>query len=161
MYSARRELLCRTVCFIKRLSKAKPPFDILRFDIRHSAVCCSGHLKFHTRGSGFGFAVNPEPLNLEPLNGYALSIFLIPYLIMSTTGTDLVSENLIYCGIALIGFERLRRSLDARYWLLDTGCWILDTGYSILVAGLWSLATGHWMLDARYWLLASGIRQKA
>ena len=65
-----------------------------------------------------------------------------------------MSENLIYCGIALIGFERLRRSLDARYWLLDTG-------YSILVAGLWSLATGHWMLDARYWLLASGIRQKA
>jgi len=31
MYSARRELLCRTVYFIKRLSKAKPPFDILRF----------------------------------------------------------------------------------------------------------------------------------
>ena len=38
MYSARRELLCRTVYFKKRLSKAKPPFDILRFDIRYSAV---------------------------------------------------------------------------------------------------------------------------
>ena len=31
MYSACRELLCRTVYFKKRLSKAKPPFEILRF----------------------------------------------------------------------------------------------------------------------------------
>ncbi len=29
MYSACRELLCRTVYFKKRLSKAKPPFEIL------------------------------------------------------------------------------------------------------------------------------------
>ena len=39
MYSACRELLCRTVYFKKRLSKAKPPF------LRNSAVRCSGHLK--------------------------------------------------------------------------------------------------------------------
>ena len=44
MYSARRELLCRTVYFKKRLSKAKPPFDILRFDIRYSAVRCSNYV---------------------------------------------------------------------------------------------------------------------
>ena len=37
-----------SVYFKKRLSKAKPPFDILRFDIRYFAVRCSGHLKFHT-----------------------------------------------------------------------------------------------------------------
>ncbi len=37
-----------SVYFKKRLSKAKPPFDILRFDIRYSAVRCSGHLWFHT-----------------------------------------------------------------------------------------------------------------
>jgi hypothetical protein len=30
-----------SVYFKKRLSKAKPSFDILRFDIRHSAVRCS------------------------------------------------------------------------------------------------------------------------
>jgi hypothetical protein len=53
MYSACRELLCRTVYFKKRLSKAKPPFDILRFDIRYSAVLCSGHLKLHMRVPGF------------------------------------------------------------------------------------------------------------
>ena len=34
--------------YIKRLSVAKPPFDILRFDIQHSAVRCF---------------LNPEPLN--------------------------------------------------------------------------------------------------
>jgi hypothetical protein len=34
------------VYFKKRLSKAKSHFDILRFDIRYSAVRCSGHLKF-------------------------------------------------------------------------------------------------------------------
>jgi hypothetical protein len=39
MNSACRELLCRTVYFIKkRLSEAIPHFDILRFDIRYSAV---------------------------------------------------------------------------------------------------------------------------
>ena len=38
MYSACRELLCRTVYFKKRLSKAKPSFEILRFNIRYSAV---------------------------------------------------------------------------------------------------------------------------
>ncbi len=53
-----------------------------------------------------------------------------------------MSENLIYCGIALIGFERLRRSLDARYWLLDTGCWPLVTGNWSLDAGLWYKAEG-------------------
>ena len=74
---------------------------------------------------------------------------------MSTTGTDLVSDNLICCGIALTGFERLRRVLDARFS-------ILDTRFSILVAGLWSLVTGHWsarrptLLVTRYLLLVSG-----
>jgi hypothetical protein len=33
------------VYFKKRLSKAKPSFDILRFDIRYSAVRCYGQLK--------------------------------------------------------------------------------------------------------------------
>ncbi len=42
----RRDVFC---LFKKRLSKAKPSFDILRFDIRYSAVRCSGHLKFHIR----------------------------------------------------------------------------------------------------------------
>ena len=79
-------------------------------------------------------------VNLETLNGNALSIFLITYLIMSTTGTDLMLDNLICSGIALTGLELLHRSLDA-------GCWMLDTGY-------WSLATGRWMFD-------TGIRQKA
>jgi len=37
MYSACRELLCRTVYLKKGLSKAKPPFEILRF-----AVHCDG-----------------------------------------------------------------------------------------------------------------------
>ena len=108
-----------------------------------------------------------ERMNHEPLNRQALSIFLIPYLIMSTTGTDLMSDNLICCGIALIGFERLRRSLDtgcwmldtgysildARYWSLDAGCSILDTRYSILDAGCWILDTGCSMLDAGYSML--------
>jgi len=31
LYSARRELLCRTVYFKKSLSEANPSFDILRF----------------------------------------------------------------------------------------------------------------------------------
>ncbi len=69
---------------------------------------------------------------------------------MSTTGTDLVLENLIYCGIALIGFERSRRSLDARYWSLASGHWQLVTGY-------WLLASGCWILDARYWILVAGL----
>ena len=68
---------------------------------------------------------------------------------MSTTGTDLVSDNLICCGIALIGFERLRRSLD-------TGCWMLDTGYSILDAGCWMLDTGYSILDTGCWMLDTG-----
>ena len=34
-----------SVFFKKRLSKAKPPFDIIRFDIRYSAVRCSGAVK--------------------------------------------------------------------------------------------------------------------
>jgi hypothetical protein len=33
-----------SVYFLKRLSEAKPHFDILRFDIRYSAVRCSIHL---------------------------------------------------------------------------------------------------------------------
>ena len=33
MYSACRELLCRTVYFLKGLSAAIPSFEILRFDI--------------------------------------------------------------------------------------------------------------------------------
>ncbi len=43
MNSACRELLCRTVYFKIRLSNAKPPFDILRFDILRFAFpwfCC-------------------------------------------------------------------------------------------------------------------------
>jgi hypothetical protein len=52
MYFARRELLCRTVYFIKKseqpTAQAKPSFEILRFDIRYSAVRCF---------------VNPKPLN--------------------------------------------------------------------------------------------------
>jgi len=56
--------------FRNRLSKAKPPFDILRVDIRYSAVRCSDYLNFHVRvpgfrGPGYGFD-NPEPLNPEP-----------------------------------------------------------------------------------------------
>jgi len=59
-----------SVYFIKRLSKAKPPFDILRFDIRHSAVrfprgsavdrsrlqrnSLFGHAESHTRVEGKG-----------------------------------------------------------------------------------------------------------
>jgi hypothetical protein len=35
-----------SVYFKKRLSKTKPSFDILRFDIRYSAVRCSGQLRF-------------------------------------------------------------------------------------------------------------------
>jgi hypothetical protein len=61
---------------------------------------------------------------------------------MSTTGTDLMSDNLICCGIALIGFERLRRSLDTGYSMLVAGRWSLATGCSILVAGLWYKAEG-------------------
>ncbi len=93
MYSACRELLCRTVYFKKRLSKPIPskrlqrpransPFEILRFacfkidkaqrhqystfDVGRSMFDvqffhCSGHLKFHTRGSEFrGFQNNLE-----------------------------------------------------------------------------------------------------
>jgi hypothetical protein len=30
-----------SIYFIKRVSEAKPPFDILRFDIRYSTVRCS------------------------------------------------------------------------------------------------------------------------
>jgi hypothetical protein len=33
-----------SVCFIERLSEAKPSFEILRFDIRYSAVRCSARL---------------------------------------------------------------------------------------------------------------------
>ena len=40
-----------SVYFKIRLSKAKPPFDILRFDIRYSAVRCFDQLKFHMRDS--------------------------------------------------------------------------------------------------------------
>ena len=36
-----------SVYFRKRLSEAKPPFDIPRFNIQYSAVRCSGHPKFH------------------------------------------------------------------------------------------------------------------
>ena len=35
-----------TVYFKKRLSKAKPHFEILRFDIQHSAVRCSNKLGY-------------------------------------------------------------------------------------------------------------------
>ncbi len=34
----------RFIYFKKRLSKAKPHFDILRFDIRYSAVRCSNYV---------------------------------------------------------------------------------------------------------------------
>jgi hypothetical protein len=37
-----------TVYFIKGLSVAKPPFEILRFDIQDSAVRFFGNMKFHT-----------------------------------------------------------------------------------------------------------------
>ena len=50
---------------LKRLSKAKPPFDILRFDIRYSAVRCSGYLKFHTRCQGSGLIVSKNSLTPE------------------------------------------------------------------------------------------------
>jgi hypothetical protein len=36
----------------KRMSKAKPPFDILRFDIRYSAVRFSMVLRFAARPRG-------------------------------------------------------------------------------------------------------------
>ena len=36
---------------LKRLSKAKPSFEILRFDIRYSAVRGSVSMKFHTSGA--------------------------------------------------------------------------------------------------------------
>ena len=39
-HSARRELRVERSFLLKRLSKAKPHFDILRFDIRYSAVRC-------------------------------------------------------------------------------------------------------------------------
>ena len=35
--------------YLKRQSEAKPSFDILRFDIRYSAVRCSFRVKFHAR----------------------------------------------------------------------------------------------------------------
>ena len=35
--------------YLKRLSEAKPSFEILRFDIRYSAVRGSVSMKFHTR----------------------------------------------------------------------------------------------------------------
>jgi hypothetical protein len=35
--------------YLKRLSIAIPPFDILRFDIRYSAVRCPNYVWFHTR----------------------------------------------------------------------------------------------------------------
>ena len=35
--------------YLKRLSEAKPPFEILRFDIRYSAVRCSVRVKLPTR----------------------------------------------------------------------------------------------------------------
>ena len=88
---------------------------------------------------------------------------------MSTTGTDLVSDNLIYCGIALIGFERLRRSLDAGYWMLDTRYSILVTGYWIDDTGCWQLVgteadptcysllvTCHLLLVSGRWILVTG-----
>ena len=40
--------VCILSILLKGLSKAKPPFDILRFDIRYSAVRCSVRVKFHT-----------------------------------------------------------------------------------------------------------------
>ena len=68
MNSARREPLCRTVYFKKRLSKAKPHFDILRFDIRHSAVRCSGHLTPDTFKCKLSFG--------RPMAGYRPARFL-------------------------------------------------------------------------------------
>ena len=44
----------------KRLSEAKPPFEILRFDIRYSAVRCSDTVKIHMRCMKFRiFNLNP------------------------------------------------------------------------------------------------------
>ena len=61
---------------------------------------------------------NPEPLNVEPVNGYHI----------------------------FIDFQAGYRVRDAGCWILDTGCsmldaryWILDTGYSILNAGYWMI----------------------
>jgi len=45
----RRSKECILSIFIKRLSAAKPPFEILRFDIRYSAVRCSGQAESHTK----------------------------------------------------------------------------------------------------------------
>ena len=69
-----------------------------------------------------------------------------------------MSDNLICCGIALTGFERLRRVLDARYWILDARYWILDTGYSILDTGYSILDTGYSILDTGCWPLVSCYR---
>ena len=49
----------------KGLSEAKPSFDIRRFDIRYSAVCCSGHLKFHKVSGVPPQGENPQLLTTD------------------------------------------------------------------------------------------------
>ena len=51
--------------YLKRLSEAKPSFEILRFDIRYSAVRCSVRVKFQLRCRVLGKRdvryLNPTP----------------------------------------------------------------------------------------------------
>ena len=61
MYSACCELLCRTVYFIKKTEQSEA---ILQHSTRLSSSQAA------VRYSAVRCFVNPEPLNLEPLNGY-------------------------------------------------------------------------------------------
>ena len=49
-----------SIYFIKRWSEAKPPFEILRFDIRYSAVRCPASQSYMRDG---WFHVSAQPLN--------------------------------------------------------------------------------------------------
>ena len=59
--------------YLKRLSEAKPSFEILRFDIRHSVVRCSGHLKSHISYQGVE-VLNTDPPTVEHLKPITCSI---------------------------------------------------------------------------------------
>ena len=56
--SSGRQVLkeCIQSVLLKGLSEAKPPFEILRFDIRNSAVRCFIHMQVHKVSGSF----NPE-----------------------------------------------------------------------------------------------------